>query len=183
MNCLVLKTTTALVSTFRSWVDTVISQEGEDFSIFALTKMPFSQREISRDNDMNQPACTDSHEQEREGIGYNSIFSPLTDLLAASKEKGLVFTYLIICLSKTKEQARNWPSELGTFGRRLEADENDYTAASVIPQGRQPGCQSKVATAEGRETPGIIFLRPHRLPPEFCISNILLFGTTNKGLL
>lgn len=32
------------------------------------------------------------------------------------------------------------------------------------------------------KTPGIIFLRPHRLPPGFCISNILEFGTTNKGL-
>lgn len=33
------------------------------------------------------------------------------------------------------------------------------------------------------KTPGIIFLAPHRLPPQFCISNALEFGTTNKELL
>lgn len=51
-------------------------------------------------------------------------------------------------------------------------------------QGRQPRLSIKTChRGEDVKTPGIILLSPHRLPPEFCISNALEFGTTNNGLL
>lgn len=79
MNCLVLKTTTTLVLTFRSWVDTVIWWEGVDFSIFPLTKMLFSAETPSENiheitTRISLPAQTAMNGREK--VSVTTRFSP-----------------------------------------------------------------------------------------------------------